>query len=134
MNARNRDEGVAAQEGSVINPVELEDSYAVSPLQEGMLFHSLYAPRSQMYIRQIVVDLRENLNIEILKRSWERVIERHPILRASLRWEDVSEPVQQVHRRVNLPFELLDWRDCSLQDQESQLEDYRKSDRSRGFD
>jgi surfactin family lipopeptide synthetase C len=78
---------VSEAEAPYIEVPYIEDSYVVSPLQEGMLFHSLFAPSYPMYVRQIIVSLRETLNVPILKQSWERVIGRHPILRSSLRWE-----------------------------------------------
>ena len=30
----------------------IEDIYELSPLQEGMLFHSLYDPRAGLYVQQ----------------------------------------------------------------------------------
>ncbi len=50
-------------EATDIEDSHIEDSYVVSPLQEGMLFHSLFAPSYPMYVRQIVVSMRETLVI-----------------------------------------------------------------------
>ena len=120
-------------EATDIEDSHIEDSYVVSPLQEGMLFHSLFAPSYPMYVRQIVVSLRETLNVPILKESWERVIRRHSILRSSLRWEGVSEPLQEVHSRIDLPFEQKDWRGLAASAHIERLENLLREERLRGF-
>jgi amino acid adenylation domain-containing protein len=134
MNSQKPRSPVSTPEGHGAPADELEDAYVISPLQEGMLFHSLYAPGSQMYVRQIVYTVRESLNVPAFRRAWERVVERHPILRASLRWQDVEEPVQEVHRRIDLPLEERDWRVLSPDEQSRQLESFSLSDRRQSFD
>jgi amino acid adenylation domain-containing protein len=113
---------------------KLDDSYPLSHLQESMLFYSLYAPQSQMYIRQIIYSLVESLDVAALKKAWEGVIRRHPLLRSSLRWEGVSAPVQDVHANVDLPLRHEDWRAIPPIEREAHLEELLESERSRGFD
>jgi len=40
-----------------------------------------------------------------------QVIDRTPVLRASIAWEDVAQPVQVIHRQVTVPVTHHDWRD-----------------------
>jgi hypothetical protein len=42
-----------------------------------------------------VVDAYERYSAPFV-RTWQRVVERHPVLRSRLRWEGVTEPVQDV--------------------------------------
>ena len=42
----------------------LEDLYRLSPMQEGMLFHSLYDPESNIYFRQLSCTMRGDLNVK----------------------------------------------------------------------
>ena len=77
------EEFVSSREG-------IEDFYTLTPLQQGMLFHSLYAPQSDVYIRQMIYTLREALDAITFRRAWERVVQRHPSLRMSIRWEDLA--------------------------------------------
>ncbi len=112
----------------------IEDSYPLSPIQEGMLFHSLYAPQSGVDVEQIICALHEDLNISALKRSWQRVVERHQVLRTSFCWSGVNEPIQEVHRHVTLPWFEQDWRGESAAQQEKRLEAYLQADRRRGFE
>jgi amino acid adenylation domain-containing protein len=103
-------------------------------MQQGMLFHSQYAPISGVYVQQLICALHEDLNILAFKRAWERVVERHSVLRTSFRWEGLDEPLQDVHRHVQIPMEAQDWRDIPAQQQEDRLRAYLQADRQRGFD
>ncbi len=111
-----------------------KDSYPLSPMQQGMLFHSMYAQQSGVNIEQMVCTLHENLDSSAFKRAWQRVVDRHSVLRTSFQWENLSEPLQQVHTDVSLLFEEQDWRDLSPTEQETRLETYFQVDRRRGFD
>jgi amino acid adenylation domain-containing protein len=112
----------------------IETSFPLSPVQQGMLFHSLYKPLSQMYVRQIILTLREELNVSALQQAWQLVVKRHPLLRISIRWEGVSQPLQDVHQEVEVPFEEHDWRALAAPEQHSRFESLIKSDRESGFD
>lgn len=109
------------------------DIYPLSPMQQGMLFHSLIAGETGVYVEQIISILNETLNIPAFEQAWQRVIERHSILRSGFRWENLDEPVQVVHSQVNLPLEQQDWRELSAAEQADRLESYLHADRQRGF-
>ena len=113
---------------------DIEASYALSPVQEGMLFHSLYSPHSGVYVQQMVGELREELDISAFRLAWQRIVEQHGILRTSFCLEGHEEPLQTVHQFVQLPFEEQDWREMSGPEQEQGLQDYLAADRRRGFD
>ena len=66
-----------------MNEQYIEDSYPLSPLQQGMLFHDLHAPHSGIYLGQLVCTFHEKLNVTAFKEAWQRVIARHPVLRTS---------------------------------------------------
>jgi amino acid adenylation domain-containing protein/FkbM family methyltransferase len=116
-----------------MNTEAIEDSYPLSPMQQGMLFHSLYAPQSGVYLQQLVSALHEDLNVSAFKKAWQRVVERHPILRTSFRWEGLDEPLQEVRRRVSVPWEEQDWRGLNASEQNERLEAYIEADRRDGF-
>ncbi len=112
----------------------VEDSYPLSPIQQGMLFHSLHAPQSGVDIEQIICGLHEDLNVCAFKRSWQRVVERQPVLRTSFCWSGVNEPLQEVHRHLTIPIVEQDWRGVPPREQEKRLEAYLQADRRRGFE
>ncbi len=88
---------------------DVEDIYPLSPLQEGMLFHTLYRPGSGVYVNRLALRLGGPLDRAALRAAWERAGERHPMLRSAFFWEELERPLQVVHRRVELPWQELDW-------------------------
>ncbi|KGM30538.1 condensation domain-containing protein, partial [Inquilinus limosus] len=107
---------------------EIEDLYPLSPMQQGMLFHSLQAP--ELYVTQIRVDV-DGLDAGRFARAWEAAVEAHAILRTGFLGQD-DRPLQLVRRRVPSPVEQLDWR--GKPDLDRALADLAASDRSRGLD
>ncbi len=113
---------------------KIEDAYPLSPTQQGMLFHHLFAPASTAYFEQVSWSLHGELDVAALQRAWTGVIEVHPILRTSFAWESLDEPLQLVQRRAECSFEQHDWREVSSDQQPTRLESYLEADRDRGFD
>ncbi|MFZ2652219.1 MAG: MupA/Atu3671 family FMN-dependent luciferase-like monooxygenase [Burkholderiaceae bacterium] len=112
----------------------LEAEYPLSPIQQGLLFHHLLGAVPGVDLEQIVCSLHEELDLPAFQRAWQAVLGRHAVLRTSFRWEDVEEPLQQVHYDAALSVEELDWRDVPPAALPDRLEAYLRSDRARGFD
>ena len=112
----------------------IEDAYPLSPMQQGMLFHSLYAPESGMYIEQTRFELNGNLNVPAFIQAWQQLTDRHPVLRTAFVWENLEQPIQIVGRQVKLPWEMQDWRTIPIAHQSAKLEDLLEADRRQGFD
>ncbi|WP_241392682.1 non-ribosomal peptide synthetase [Rippkaea orientalis] len=115
------------------NSFEIEDMYELSPLQEGMLIHTLQDQGMGMYINQGVYKF-EQLNLAALKSAWQQIVDRHTILRTSFHWEDLDRPQQVVHRKISIDIESYDWRGLSSWEQELKLRQSLREDRYRGFD
>lgn len=105
-----------------MNRKNIEDAYPLSPMQEGMLFHSLLAPTSGVYIDQLRFDLHGTLDIPAFAQAWQQVIARHPVLRTAFVWEGLEKPIQVVVREVNVPWEEQDWQEFSAIEQQERLE------------
>ncbi|MDZ7967877.1 MAG: amino acid adenylation domain-containing protein [Nostoc sp. DedSLP03] len=116
-----------------MNQNNIEDIYELSPLQQGMLFHTLVTPNSGMYFEQFCYALQTQVDVPAFHKAWQRVLDRHPILRTSFYWENLDKPYQVVYRQVDLPWDFQDWRELSLPEQEKQLEVFLAADRKRGF-
>ncbi len=112
----------------------VEDIYPLSPMQQGMLFHTIYAPDEGVYTEQLMCTLMGGLNIPALKQSLQRAVDRHPALRTCFLWEDLDEPLQIVRDHATLPLREYDWREVHEDEREERLQDFLKTDRERGFD
>ncbi|MBB6112602.1 amino acid adenylation domain-containing protein [Mucilaginibacter lappiensis] len=107
--------------------------YELSPLQEGILFHSLYADNATAYITQFRLDFPDGLNVDAFKLAWQYVISNHSILRTAFIYDKVSIPLQSVYSHVILPFALLDFSELSLEEQQHAFEELLHKDRVQGF-
>ncbi|MFK0732732.1 MAG: amino acid adenylation domain-containing protein [Gloeotrichia echinulata GP01] len=122
---------VVAQEPS---KKHIEAIYPLSPMQQGMLFHSLYNSESQPYLAQIQLTIYGKIEAFAFEQAWERVIERHPALRTLFVWKNPKQPLQVVRKQVNLPWINLDWRSFSPELQTQQLQAICESDRNQYFE
>jgi hypothetical protein len=111
----------------------LDDLYPLSPMQQGLLFHSLEAPASGVHITQHAWVLRR-LDVAAFTRAWEWLTARHASLRTAFTWQRGARPLQAVLRQVPLPLAVEDWRDADAAVHEARLRDYLEGDRQRDFD
>ncbi len=111
----------------------IEDVYPLSPMQNGMLFHSLLEPDDELYIEQVDASLTGPLDQTAFERAWQQVIDRHPVLRTAILSENIKEPVQVVHHQVALPMRCLDWVQSDREQQEHQIQQLLCDERRRGF-
>ncbi len=68
----------------------------LTPVQEGMLFHSLLEPMGKHYFEQACFNIKGNFKIELLKEAWQQMICRHEILRTDILWKQIKAPVQVI--------------------------------------
>jgi amino acid adenylation domain-containing protein len=112
--------------------IEVDDVYPLSPMQEGMLFHALFEPGRKVYLNQLNCRLRGQLDESAFVRAWNKIVQRHGVLRTSFMWEGLTRPLQVVWKRVELKWERADWRGYSELEVEELLQEYLPS--ARDFD
>ncbi|WP_394620024.1 amino acid adenylation domain-containing protein [Lentzea sp. JNUCC 0626] len=94
---------------------DVEDVYPLTPMQAGMLFHSLSHGHEGLYTERISFVLDGVTDVGLLARAWREVVARTPVLRSHVVWEGVDRPLQVVRREVDLPIsETLDSADLDL--------------------
>ncbi|XBT42743.1 amino acid adenylation domain-containing protein [Pseudomonas viridiflava] len=115
-------------------PVQVEqvaDLYPLSPMQQGMLFHTLYEQQSGDYINQMRVDV-QGLDVERFHQAWQAAVNNHAILRSSFIWQgELEQAVQVVHKEVVQALVEHDWRGQSALEQA--LQTLAEGDRQAGF-
>ncbi|HEX7240472.1 MAG TPA: condensation domain-containing protein, partial [Longimicrobiaceae bacterium] len=112
----------------------VEDVYPATPMQEGLLFETLYAPAAGLYVGQLAVVLRGELDAAALERAWQGAAARHEVLRAGFRWEGLPRPLQVVRREARVPFRREELRGIGAAEQEARIARYLEEDRREGFD
>ncbi|MGC4954238.1 amino acid adenylation domain-containing protein [Actinomadura citrea] len=110
----------------------IEDIHPLSPLQQGLLFHTLRESDSAVYLSQTTA-LLSGLDPVAFRRSWEQTVAWHPALRSAFLWEGADEPVQVVYRRAPVRFHTQDWRDLPPEIRQRRLTAFLDRDRDEPF-
>ena len=109
------------------------DLFHLSPMQQGMLFHILYTPNTDVYLGQFSCALQGDVDANALNSAWQQTLNRHEVLRASFIWENLDEPLQLIHKSVRVPLEQHDWRGLPDDEQGERWEVFLITERQHGF-
>ncbi|MHC8318485.1 non-ribosomal peptide synthetase [Pseudomonas sp. LB3P31] len=112
----------------------IEDVYPLTPMQEGMLLHTLLEPGTGLYYMQDRYRINSELDPQRFAQAWQAVIARHEALRASFCWNVGEDMLQVIHKPGSTPIEYEDWTSVAEAEQESKLQALLKSEREAGFD
>ena len=112
----------------------MAERFPLSPMQQGMLFHSLCAETSGAHILQITCELREPIQAGTLEAAWRELMKRHPILRTGYYWEGPGEPWQEARPEAELSLKVNNWRGFTAREQQQHLETFLREERREGFD
>ena len=110
----------------------IEDVYELSPLQQGILFHSLYDGDAEVYVNQRSFIIEGRLDCDALITACGDTVRANSALRTSFHWEGLDKPLQVVHRDVSLTATRLDW--SGFDDHERRLDELMAADLATGFD
>ena len=80
----------------------IQDIYALSPLQDGILFHHLMASEGDPYVISNEMTFAERGLLDRFLSAVQQVVDRHDILRTAFLWQGLSQPAQVVWRRAQL--------------------------------
>jgi len=94
---------------------QIEDIYPLTPMQQGLLFHSELQAADGAYVNQLSLEV-EGLPVARFKAAWAAALQRHPLLRgAFLRLGADQQAVQLVQREAQLAIRELEGADLDLQ-------------------
>ena len=98
-----------------LNPKNIENILALTPLQEGMLFHYLQDPQSPLYFEQLSLEISGEIDVPYFEKAWNTVIETNEMLRTVFRWEKLEKPSQIIlkEHKCNVIFYDLSAKDGS---------------------
>jgi amino acid adenylation domain-containing protein len=118
--------------------VDVERTATLTSLQAGMLYQHRLDPDGGYDLEQLVMDLREDLDVPAFVSAWQLVVDRHPALRTQIRDDDERGAVQETLASFALPITIDDWCDAhdnAVTDDElaERTRAFLKSDRQQGF-
>jgi amino acid adenylation domain-containing protein len=80
----------------------IQDIYALSPMQDGILFHHMLAKEGDPYLLVAQMTFADRETLERYLAAVQQVVDRHDILRTAFVWEGLSRPAQVVWRQAPL--------------------------------
>ncbi|WP_279608557.1 non-ribosomal peptide synthetase [Burkholderia gladioli] len=95
---------VAQVPGGIAN---IQDIYALSPLQDGILFHHVLSTHGDPYLLSAHLAFADRAALDRYLHAISRLVERHDILRTAVLWEGLGSPVQVVLRRASVEVSEL---------------------------
>ncbi|WP_122372348.1 condensation domain-containing protein, partial [Pseudomonas savastanoi] len=111
-----------------IPAAQIEDIYPLAPMQQGMLFHTLFEQDAGNYINQMRVEV-SGLDVPRFRAAWQATLDAHEVLRSGF-VSHLEQSLQVVLRNVSMPFVELDARAQSGE----WIDDWANADRQQGFD
>jgi bacitracin synthase 1 len=113
----------------------VENICALTPMQEGLLFHALVDDSSYSYFEQMSYRLHGELDIYLVEKSLNELIKRHEILRTAFVHKNIDRPVQLVLKNGSIDFHYEDISKLEgREERESFIKAFLKKDKDRSFD
>ena len=112
---------------------QIDDVYPMTPMQEGMLLHTLLEPGTGIYYMQDRYRINSALEPQRFAQAWQAVVARHEALRASFSWSAGEAMLQIIHKPGHTAVDYQDWRELDDEAQEQRLQALHKQEREAGF-
>ena len=111
----------------------LEDLIPLTPMQEGMIFHTRLNPDTLAYREQLTFTIEGPLNTTSFAAAWQKLVSRHQVFRSVFPLEKTKKPLMMVLKEVESTPTLLDITNLSPDEQDARVQRLREEDRRRGF-
>ncbi len=119
---------------SKLDKANVEDIMALTPLQEGLLFHYRSDKDKGYYTQQFSIRLSGDYSVDALRQAWQNVARTNDMLRTVYRWEKLEKPVQIVLRELETPVKVLDYSSYSTEQAELMITELKARDRREELD
>ena len=113
---------------------EVQEVHPATPLQAGLLFHSLREVGRGVYVNQRRYTLDGPVDAVALRSVWDRLVARHDALRTVFSWDHGDDVLQIVRKRASTPFVQHDWTSLTQADYDDRVSRWLRDDLARGFD
>lgn len=112
----------------------LQDIYPLSPMQEAMYFHTVYADDPTAYFVQFTLPVDGDFDVALFEASWNEVFKRYEVFRSLFVHQGVERPLQLVCKERRVDWQFTDLSSLDAAQQQARIDAFQASDRQRGFD
>ncbi len=116
-----------------ISKDQIDNIYPLSPMQEGMLYHSLLEPESDAYLVQMSLRIERFFDPAALVDDLNRLVARHAVLRSVFVNDHAAQPLQVVLKQRPIQAEFENATRVPAAERSSYIERLRAEDRQRPF-
>ncbi|APH47821.1 non-ribosomal peptide synthetase [Bacillus amyloliquefaciens] len=111
----------------------IQKVYALTPMQEGMLYHALLDPHSSSYFTQLELRIHGSFQLELFEKSVNELIRTYDILRTVFVHQQLQKPRQVVlaERKTKVHYEDISQLDEARQTE--YIERYKRDVQQQGF-
>ncbi|WP_279632552.1 amino acid adenylation domain-containing protein [Streptomyces sp. Tu 2975] len=114
---------------------DLFDVVPATPLQEGFFFHAAVdGSGADGYSVQDTLELAGDVEADALRAAAQRLLDRHPLLRAAFRQCRDGRIVQLIGAHVELPWRFADLSSLDAEQQPPAVDDIAAAERAERFD
>ncbi|TXH77560.1 MAG: amino acid adenylation domain-containing protein, partial [Lysobacteraceae bacterium] len=106
LNQSQIDRVVAQVPGGAAN---VQDIYPLAPLQEGILYEYLSTERGDPYLLSAAFEFDTESELDAYLAALHKVVLRHTVLRTSIVWAGIEQPIQVVLRSVDIPVDRYEF-------------------------
>ncbi|QXU43266.1 non-ribosomal peptide synthetase [Pedobacter sp. D749] len=113
---------------------DIEDIYAMTPMQQAMLYQSMIDDTSMAYLEQISFIIEGDFKVSIAEEVLNILIQRHDILRTVFIQDKTYPSIQVVLKNKLIDFEFYDLTTFENDEKNDLISDKKTTDRTKSFD
>jgi len=117
-----------------VDKKNIQDILALTPMQEGMLFHYLEDQKSHQYFEQLSISILAQIDPVIFEAAWNIVVQSNEMLRTVFRWEKVEHPLQIILKEYAIKPIYVDIPGKTVSEKQKLLNAIKVKDRETKFD
>lgn len=117
-----------------IDKNNIENIFTLSPMQEGMLFHYLREPESELYFEQLSLGIKGDIDLRLFEEAWHFIVQTNEMLRTVFRWEKLKKPVQIVFKKRKITINYYDISNENNEIKDKLIEEMKTKDKKEKFD
>lgn len=111
--------------------LEIQRAYAMTPLQEGLLYHSLRDEGSEAYVQQLKLTINCQMDLEAMKNSLQDLVDRYESFRTNFFFQKLERPRMVIFTKREA---IISYHDCCTLGGTERAEMLLQEERNRGFD